>query len=149
MAAAGLAVMVYEFINSYGLESLAALGIVVGIFQFIIYIFKLADYFKAISPSLIKGLLGGIGLLILTSQVYVAFDSGPVGGGLDNIVQMPGSFMKFLVETNEGRNSFIIAVITLLTIIVWGKKGRKSSSNRSTTTTSSYRGNTCSSRAWL
>ncbi len=123
--AAGLAVMVYDFIENYGLESLAALGIVVGIFQFLIFVFKLADYFKAISPSLIKGLLGGIGLLILTSQVYVAFDSGPVGSGLDNIIKMPQTFMAYIIHSGEGRNSFLIAMITLVTIIVWGKKGGK------------------------
>lgn len=123
--AAGLAVMVYEFINSYGIESLAALGVVVGLFQLSIFFFKLADYFKAISPSLIKGLLGGIGLLILTSQVYVAFDTSPVGGGLDNIIKMPASFINYIIETGDGRNSFIIAMITLGTIIIWGKKGGK------------------------
>jgi len=123
--AAGLAVMVYEFIQSYGIGSLAALGVVVGIFQVLIFVFKLADYFKAISPSLIKGLLGGIGLLILTSQVYVAFDTGPVGNGLENIIKMPESFISYIVETGSGRNALIIAVITLLTIIIWGAKGGK------------------------
>ncbi len=125
--AAGLAVMVYEFIASYGIESLAALGIVVGIFQLSIFIFKLADYFKAISPSLIKGLLGGIGLLILTSQVYVALDTSPVGGGLDNILKIPESIVSYVFTTGEGRNSSVIAVITLLSIIIWGKFGGKAS----------------------
>lgn len=123
--AAGLAVMVYDFIQSYGLGSLAALGIIVGTFQLIIFIFKLADYFKAISPSLIKGLLGGIGLLILTSQIYVAMDIAPVGNGLENIINMPETFFSYIIETDSGRNSLIIAVITLLTIIVWGTKGGK------------------------
>ena len=123
--AAGLAVMVYEFIESYGIESLAPLGIIVGLFQLSIFVFKLADYFKAISPSLIKGLLSGIGLLILTSQVYVAFDVSPIGGGLDNIIKIPESFITYIIDTGSGRNAFVIALITLGTIILWGQFGGK------------------------
>jgi MFS superfamily sulfate permease-like transporter len=123
--AAGLAVMVYEFIQSYGIEALGALGVVVGLFQLSIYFFKLADYFKAISPSLIKGLLGGIGILILSSQVYIAFDTVPAGGGLDNLIKIPQAFSSLIIESGNGRNSFMIAIITLLTIILWGKLGGK------------------------
>ena len=122
--AAGLAVMVFEFIDSYGIESLAPLGIVVGIFQLSIYFFKLADYFKAISPALIKGLLSGIGLLILTGQIYVAFDSTPIGGGLDNIIKIPQTFFSYIIDSGHGRESFIVASITLLSIILWGKFGK-------------------------
>ena len=77
--AAGLAVMVFEFINKFGLEALAPMGIIVGFSQLLVWKLRLAEYFKAISPALIKGLLSGIGLLILASQVHVAFDANPVG----------------------------------------------------------------------
>ena len=53
--AAGLAVMVYEVVEKYGLEALAPLGIIVGICQVLMWVLNLSDYFKAISPSLVKG----------------------------------------------------------------------------------------------
>ena len=46
--AAGLAVMVFNFVEKYGLESLVPLGIIVGVFQLVVNYFKLAEYFRAI-----------------------------------------------------------------------------------------------------
>lgn len=126
--AAGLAVMVFEFIGKYGLESLAPLGVLVGATQLIIYRLKLAVYFKAISPALIKGLLGGIGLLILASQLHVALDSGPVGGGLKNLLHIPGSFYDLVLMEGGGRVAFIVSLTTLVSIILWGKFAGKLSS---------------------
>ena len=59
--------------------------------------FKLAEYFRAISPALIKGLLGAIGLLILVSQVHVAFDALPKSSGPQNIIHIPKSFYDLVV----------------------------------------------------
>lgn len=117
--AAGLAVMVFEFVKQYGLEALAPLGIMVGVLQLVVFKFKLAEWFRAISPALIKGLLSGIGLLILLSQVYVAFDASPVGSGLANLIQIPQSFHDFVIMEGGGRMAFAIAVSTLVSIILW------------------------------
>lgn len=119
--AAGLAVMVFEFINNYGLEALAPMGIIVGISQLLVWKLRLAEYFKAISPALIKGLLSGIGLLILASQVHVAFDAAPVGSGLKNILHIPSSFYEFVVSEGSGRTPLIIALTTLSSILIWQK----------------------------
>jgi MFS superfamily sulfate permease-like transporter len=117
--AAGLAVMVFEAVNKYGVECLAPLGIVIGVFQFTIYVFKLADYFKAITPSLVKGLLGGIGVLILISQLYVAVDTKPIGGGLDNLSHLPSLFSNMI--GGVGREAFFVALLTLFSIPLWSK----------------------------
>lgn len=119
--AAGLAVMVFEFINKFGLEALAPMGIIVGFSQLLVWKLRLAEYFKAISPALIKGLLSGIGLLILASQVHVAFDANPVGSGIQNIIHIPNSFYKFVLQEGTGKAPMVIAIVTLLSIILWQK----------------------------
>lgn len=119
--AAGLAVMIFEFINKFGIEALAPMGVIVGLSQLIVYKLKLAEYFKAISPALIKGLLSGIGLLILASQIHVAFDANPIGSGLQNIVHIPNSFYKFVILEGSGQAPMIIALVTLISIILWQK----------------------------
>lgn len=123
--AAGLAVMVFEFINKFGLEALAPMGLIVGASQLIVYRLRLAEYFKAISPALIKGLLSGIGLLILASQVHVAFDANPIGSGLQNVVHIPNSFYKFVILEGSGRAPMIIALVTLVSIVLWQKYSGK------------------------
>jgi MFS superfamily sulfate permease-like transporter len=67
--AAGLAVMVFDLVGEYGVSSLIPLGIVVGIVQMTASYFKLGLFFRATSPSLIKGLLGGIGVLIFCQPI--------------------------------------------------------------------------------
>jgi len=123
--AAGLAVMVFEAINKFGIEVLAPLGIFVGLFQVTIYVFKLADYFKAITPSLVKGLLGGIGALILISQFYVAVDGKPIGNGLENIMGLPNLFSDLFSRESGNLSAFFVAIATLLSIPLWQKFGGK------------------------
>ncbi|MCB0327626.1 MAG: SulP family inorganic anion transporter [Bdellovibrionales bacterium] len=123
--AAGLAVMVFEFVDRYGLEALAPLGIVVGLLQILAWRYQLADYFKAISPALIKGLLSGIGLLILASQFHVAVDAMPVGGGLKNLLHIPNSFLDFVVLEGGGRSAFFLALMTLGSIFIWQQIEKK------------------------
>jgi MFS superfamily sulfate permease-like transporter len=123
--AAGLAVMVFEAINKFGVEVLIPLGIFVGIFQFSIYVFRLADYFKAITPSLVKGLLSGIGVLILISQLYVAVDGKPIGNGLQNIMGLTGLFSGLFSGESGNLSAFIVAMGALVSIPVWQKVGGK------------------------
>ena len=123
--AAGLAVMVFNFVEKYGLESLVPLGIIVGVFQLVVNYFKLAEYFRAISPALIKGLLGAIGLLILVSQVHVAFDALPKSSGPQNIIHIPKSFYDLVVLEGGGRAAFGIAMLTLFSILSWQTFAKK------------------------
>lgn len=123
--AAGLAVMVFEFVDKFGIKALIPLGIIVGGFQLAVYFFKLSDYFKAISPALIKGLLSAIGLLILVSQVHVAFDALPKSSGLQNIIHIPQSFYDLVVLEGGGRVAFGLTLLTLFSIICWDRFAKK------------------------
>lgn len=117
--AAGIAVMVFEFVDKFGLPSMVPLGIIVGLFQLAVNVFKLAEYFKAISPALIKGLLSAIGLLILVSQVHVAFDALPKSSGLQNLIHIPKSFYTLVLLEGGGRIAFGITLLTLVAIVLW------------------------------
>jgi len=119
--AAGLAVMVFQFVEKYGVESLVPLGIIAGIFQIIMYRFKLAQYFRAMSPALIKGMLAGIGLLILISQMHIALLNKPGGNGLNNILELPGIFMTNLFGSGVAQVSFGLALSVVFLIFVWQK----------------------------
>jgi MFS superfamily sulfate permease-like transporter len=119
--AAGLAVMVFQYVEQFGVAALVPLGIIVGAFQIMMDRFKLAQYFRAISPALIKGMLAGIGLLILISQLHIAIGSKPGGNGLNNILSLPERFLANLVQTDIGMMSGITTLMTLLCIVFWQK----------------------------
>lgn len=123
--AAGLAVMSFEFVAKFGIKSLVPLGIIVGCFQLAVNFFKLADYFKALSPALIKGLLSAIGLLILVSQVHVAFDALPKSSGLQNISLIPSAFYDLVILDGGGRIAFGLTLLTLFSIVTWDLFAKK------------------------
>lgn len=114
--AAGLAVMVFQYVESYGLPALVPLGLVVGLFQFGAGFLKLGNYFKAVSPALIKGMLAGIGLLILVSQVYVGFNASPVSSGLQNIAGLPNVIIQGISSEVP---SMMILLISMAVLLVW------------------------------
>jgi MFS superfamily sulfate permease-like transporter len=69
------------------------------------------------------GMLSGIGVLILVSQLHVMIDAKPEAHGLANFAAIPNSFQKVFQPT-EGSTYHIAALIGILTIIVltlWDK----------------------------
>ncbi|MDA8792074.1 SulP family inorganic anion transporter [Bacteriovoracaceae bacterium] len=121
--AAGLAVMVYNFVDSYGISALAPLGIIVGTTQILIYKFKLASYFKAVSPALIKGLLSGIGFIIFASQLHIALDLKPQGSGINNLITFPER--AWMAISQNAYQSFLLCGLTIAVIVLWPKLFKK------------------------
>ena len=56
-------------------------------------VFKLGQWFRAVSPAVIHGMLAGIGVLILVAQFHVMLDGKPIGTGIQNLLGMPGALM--------------------------------------------------------
>jgi MFS superfamily sulfate permease-like transporter len=100
--AAGLTVIVYETIESLGLEMLGIVVLLTGTFQLLAGIFGLGQWFRAVSPAVIKGMLAGIGILILASQFHVMVDDKPKGSGLQNLWTIPEAIWKGLVWDDLG-----------------------------------------------
>ena len=94
--AAGLTVVVYEIVQEHGL---AALGIVVltcGLIQIAAGLARLGQWFRAVSPTVIHGMLSGIGILIVASQIHVMVDDKPRENGVQNLLTIPEAVIKGL-----------------------------------------------------
>lgn len=92
--AAGLTVIVYEIVRDHGLPVLGAAVLVAGLFQVVAGLLRLGQWFRAVSPAVIKGMLSGIGVLILASQFHVMIDDKPRGSAVDNLVTIPEAVAK-------------------------------------------------------
>ena len=66
--AAGLTVLVWQLVQHHGLPMLGVIVLLAGIIQLVAGLFKLGQWFRAVSPAVIHGMLAGIGVLIFASQ---------------------------------------------------------------------------------
>ncbi len=92
--AAGLSVLVLQFVQEQGVEMLGVVVLFAGLLQLAAGTFKLGQWFRAVSPAVIYGMLAGIGVLILASQFHVMLDSKPIGTGIQNLIGIPGALIQ-------------------------------------------------------
>lgn len=117
--AAGLTVLIYDIISRHGLEGMGVIVLVAGIFQMLMGALKIGQWFRAISPAVVQGMLAGIGVLIIASQFHVMIDDGPKGSGLNNIAAIPSAIMKALgVGGGSPQQHGIAALIGIFTIVI-------------------------------
>lgn len=89
--AAGLAVIVFGFVDRYGLAALGPVLVAAGALQILAGFFRIGSWFRAISPAVVHGMLAGIGILIVLGQIHVLMGSKPAAGGIDNVAAMDES----------------------------------------------------------
>ncbi len=94
--AAGLTVIVFDIVRDHGVETLGLCVMVGGALQIVCGAVGFGVWFRAVSPAVIRGMLTGIGVLIFASQMHVLVDDKPPGGGLENLVTLPGAVAKGL-----------------------------------------------------
>ncbi len=100
--AAGLTVIVYQIVQRFGFEMLGVIVLIAGAIQVAAGVLKLGQWFRAVSPAVIKGMLAGIGVLIFASQFHVMVDDKPKGSGLTNLLTIPAAIEKALEWPNYG-----------------------------------------------
>lgn len=121
--AAGLAVIVGQLIAEYGFATLGFIVMVAGVVQLLAGLLRLGQWFRAVSPAVIQGMLAGIGILIFAAQFHVMVDDTPPGsgikfGGIINLYTIPEAVWKGLTE-NVHQEAAGIGVFTILAIVGW------------------------------
>ena len=96
--AAGLAVIVYDIVQRFGVERLGVVVLIAGVVQLVAGSLRLGQWFRAVSPAVIKGMLAGIGILIFVTQFHVMLDARPSGNVLDDIIGMPDRVIKAFTQ---------------------------------------------------
>lgn len=121
--AAGLTVIVWDLIQTHGMEKLAIVILMAGIIQMISAWLQLGQWFRAVSPAVVHGMLAGIGVLIFAGQFHIMIDDAPQSSGLANLLTLPAAIWKGLVDDGDASTSHHVAarigVVTIVTIICW------------------------------
>jgi MFS superfamily sulfate permease-like transporter len=117
--AAGLAVLVWQLVEKFGIPMVGVIVFFAGIIQLIAGVLKLGQWFRAVSPAVIHGMLAGIGLLILASQFHVMFDGTSFSSGTENLKNIPSTVINALSSGGTARSAGLIALLTISTIFGW------------------------------
>ncbi len=118
--AAGLTVLVWQLVQQHGLPMLGVIILLAGLIQLAAGLLKLGQWFRAVSPAVIHGMLAGIGLLILTAQFHVMLDGKPIGKGIDNLLAIPDALTRAFSGGGPTLHALSIGVLSITIMAVWG-----------------------------
>ncbi|MFW6031615.1 MAG: SulP family inorganic anion transporter [Myxococcota bacterium] len=125
--AAGLAVLVYEIVQAHGVAGLGVIVLLGGVIQLGAGLLRGGQWFRAVSPAVIQGMLAGIGVLIFASQFHVMVDAEPRGSGLENLYTIPQAIYKGVTPTDGDVHHLAAAIglTTIAVIVLWSFFGYK------------------------
>ncbi|HEU4539229.1 MAG TPA: SulP family inorganic anion transporter [Polyangiaceae bacterium] len=121
--AAGLAVIIYDLVQRFGLGALGPLVLAGGAIQLVAGVARGGRWFRAVPPSVIHGMLAGIGVLIFAGQFHVMVDDKPKATGLLNLVSIPAAIVKgFTPDASlPHEEAAIIGLLTIATVVLWAR----------------------------
>jgi MFS superfamily sulfate permease-like transporter len=127
--AAGLAVIVGQLVAQHGFGTLGLIVMVAGVVQLLAGLLRAGQWFRAVSPAVIQGMLAGIGVLIFAAQFHVMVDDKPPGsgvklGGIINLYTIPEAVGKGLTQSVH-QEAAGIGVLTILAIVGWASLAPK------------------------
>ncbi len=126
--AAGLIVLVIQFLDDaaaigyVGPAGFALLGVVIflsGLLQILAGSFRMGQWFRAVSPAVVGGMLAGIGITIIAKQFHQMVDDPAPKAVLDGLRTIPDAVWKGIAPPpNAPANHAAAALIGLLTMLV-------------------------------
>lgn len=113
--------------QNHALALLACSVVLAGVIQMVAGQIRLGQWFRAVSPAVIKGMLAGIGLLILFSQFHVMLDHQALWhgekahGGLQYLATIPEAILKcFSSDTSMTHHlAATTGLIALACFVFW------------------------------
>ncbi|WP_432085886.1 SulP family inorganic anion transporter [Streptomyces sp. bgisy095] len=116
--AAGLTVLVFEAVRTFGLAALGVIVLLAGLLQILMGLLRWGRWFRAISLSVVEGMLAGIGLVIVAGQLYAAAGLDAPDSGLARLAGLPAALVGALTAT-ANLIPLAVAAGTILVIVGW------------------------------
>ncbi|MEV6834792.1 SulP family inorganic anion transporter [Streptomyces sp. NPDC051133] len=116
--AAGMTVLVFEAVKEFGLPALGAIVLATGLLQVGMGLLRLGRYFRAISVSVVEGMLAGIGLVLVAGQLYPALAAKAPDSGPGKIAGLPGAFLDAFGD-GAALVSLAVCAGTVAVLLLW------------------------------
>ncbi|MGW1552975.1 SulP family inorganic anion transporter [Streptomyces sp. NPDC002346] len=122
--AAGLTVLVLTAVTEDGLPALGMIVLAAGLLQLALGAVRLGRLFRAVSLSVVYGMLAGIGLVLITGQMYALGDRRAPGSGLSNVAGLPG-LLTDVLGSGPALTAIGIGAGTVVVMTLWKKMPAK------------------------
>ncbi|WP_083975885.1 SulP family inorganic anion transporter [Kitasatospora azatica] len=116
--AAGLTVLVFAAVQEHGLATLGVITAAAGLLQVAMGVLRLGRLFRAISVSVVQGMLAGIGLVLIAGQLYALADAKAPRSGLGKLIGLP----RLVVDVAASPQALTAAAIgagTIVVLVLW------------------------------
>jgi MFS superfamily sulfate permease-like transporter len=132
--AAGLIVVVQDILDEEkGIHLLSLALVLAGAIQLTAGLLKLGQWFRAVSPAVVEGMLAGIGVVIIAKQFHLMVDgrpplppgaalAGPKAGILESLVTIPHALADALFPAEGSVNTpwaLLLGLLTILVLLLW------------------------------
>ncbi|MGW1930672.1 SulP family inorganic anion transporter [Streptomyces sp. NPDC001919] len=111
--AAGLTVVTAELIQLYGWRTTCAITVLAGLAQLGLSVLRVARSALAVSPAIVHGMLGGIGVTIALAQLHIVLGSTPQSSAVDNFLGLPAQ-LAHIHPAALG-----ISALTVVVLLCW------------------------------
>ncbi|MFD5104990.1 SulP family inorganic anion transporter [Streptomyces cinereoruber] len=111
--AAGLTVVTAELIRLYGWRTTCAITVLAGLAQLGLSALRVARSALAVSPAIVHGMLGGIGVTIALAQLHIVLGGTPQSSPVDNALGLPAQ----LAHVQPA--AFAISALTVVALLCW------------------------------
>ncbi|MBP2583061.1 carbonic anhydrase [Streptomyces sp. PvR006] len=108
--AAGLTVVTAELIQLYGWRTTCAITVLAGLAQLGLSALRVARSALAVSPAIVHGMLGGIGVTIALAQLHIVLGSTPQSSAVDNVLGLPAQ-LAHIHPAALGISALTVAVL--------------------------------------
>ncbi|MEV6103101.1 bifunctional SulP family inorganic anion transporter/carbonic anhydrase [Streptomyces sp. NPDC051940] len=119
---ASLTVVTADLIHLYGWRTTCAVTAIAGLAQLVLGRLRVARSALAVSPSIVHGMLAGIGVIIAIAQLHIVLGGRPQSSPVANTLALPGQ----LADLHPASLSVSLLVIAVL--LLWprlpGRAGR-------------------------
>ena len=116
--AAGLTVLVLDAVREHGPGALGALVLATGVLQLAMGVLRLGRWFRAVSASVVHGMLAGIGLTLLLGQLYTMADRAAPTSGLGKIRGLP-ALLADAVLGRAAPAAVALGAAVLAVLVLW------------------------------
>ncbi len=119
---AGLIVVVLGLQEQLGVASLGIVVFLAGLIQIVSGLLRLGQWFRAVSPAVILGMLAGIGAMLLLQQFHVALDDAPAKTAIENFLGVPRAVFH-IFDGHPGHpghlSAAMMGLFTLTILLLW------------------------------